>query len=139
MLSNPIILIYISFNIFYAFSLKACFISFLIQKKIFLLEMNVKGIMGDDSARNMKWMVKKTNSDSTTSIGTFSEDSNNSMCSCSSDLTEDADSSSSSHSIGSLCDFSELMNNLPMKYVISSYIFICFIQKNVSSIYLSIY
>lgn len=98
--------------------------------------MNVKGIMGDDSARNMKWMVKETNSDSTTSIGTFSEDSNNSMCSCSSDLTEDADSSSSSsHSNGSLCDFSELMNNLPIKYVISSYTFISFNQKNV---YLSI-
>ena len=104
--------------------------------------MNAKGIMGDDNTRNMKWVVKESNSDSTTSIGTFSEDSNNSMCSCSSDLTEDADSSSSSsHSNGSLCDFSELMNNLPIKYAISSYIFISFIQKNVTTKYshLSIY
>ncbi|CAL5186385.1 unnamed protein product [Lathyrus oleraceus] len=76
--------------------------------------MNVKGIM-----------MKENKSDSTTSssIGTFSEDSMNSLCSCSSELIEDADSSStsSSHSNGSLCDLSELMNNLPIKRGLSMF------------------
>ncbi|CAL5186394.1 unnamed protein product [Lathyrus oleraceus] len=79
--------------------------------------MNVKGIM-----------VKENKSDSTTSsssssIGTFSEDSMNCLCSCSSELIEDADSSStsSSHSNGSLCDLSELMNNLPIKRGLSMF------------------
>ncbi|CAK8533794.1 unnamed protein product [Lathyrus sativus] len=72
--------------------------------------MNVKGIM-----------MKENKSDSTTSssssIGTFSEDSMGSMCCCSSELIEDADSSSN----GSLCDLSELMNNLPIKRGLSMF------------------
>ncbi|KAK2451998.1 oxidative stress [Trifolium repens] len=78
--------------------------------------------MGDDRTRNIKWMVKENSNDSS-SIGTFSEDSmNNSMCSCSSELTEDADSSSSSsNSNGSLGDLSDLMNNLPIKRGLSMF------------------
>ena len=77
----------------------------------------IKGRMmsGDHRTKNM---VIENKSDST-SIGTFSEDSMNSTCSCSSDLTDDA--SSLSNSNGSLCDFSELMNNLPIKRGLSMF------------------
>ncbi|KAL5079835.1 hypothetical protein RYX36_008256 [Vicia faba] len=73
--------------------------------------MNVKGLI-----------VKESKSDST-SIGTFSEDSMNSLCSCSSELIEDADSysTSSSYSNGSSYDLSELMNNLPIKRGLSMF------------------
>ncbi|XP_058722346.1 protein OXIDATIVE STRESS 3-like [Vicia villosa] len=81
--------------------------------------MNVQGII----VKEKKHYSTSSSSSSSSSIGTFSEDSMNSLCSCSSELIEDADSSStsSSHSNGSLCDFSELMNNLPIKRGLSMF------------------
>ncbi|KAK7399001.1 hypothetical protein VNO78_10176 [Psophocarpus tetragonolobus] len=90
--------------------------------------MNVKGIMDGTigAANTTNWLVNKEYvSDSTSSIGSISEDS---MCSSpSSELAEDVSSTStsylstSSHSNGPLFELSELMNQLPIKRGLSMF------------------
>ncbi|KAK7314385.1 hypothetical protein VNO77_32906 [Canavalia gladiata] len=93
----------------------------------FFQEMNVKGIMDGDGAGNTNWVVKEDcedHSSDSTSIGLNSEDSINSVCSSSSELTEDASSSASSsstHSNGPLYELSDLMNHLPIKRGLSMF------------------
>ncbi|MED6132048.1 hypothetical protein PIB30_015624 [Stylosanthes scabra] len=86
---------------------------------------NVKGkIMDDDD----NCECRRSDSSSSTSIGSISEDTMGSLCSSysSSELAEDASSSSSSSSsshskIGPLYELSELMDHLPIKRGLSMF------------------
>ncbi|KAJ1438003.1 hypothetical protein SESBI_03433 [Sesbania bispinosa] len=97
--------------------------------------MNVKGIMDGNGAVITNWVVKEDINDDdvcdSSSIGSISEDSMNSVCSSSSsELAEEASSSStsclstsssSSNSNGPLYELSELMNHLPLKRGLSMF------------------
>ncbi|TKY44551.1 hypothetical protein E2542_SST30828 [Spatholobus suberectus] len=92
----------------------------------FFLEMNVKRIMDGDRAGSNNWVMKEDGEDSNDSsfIGLNSEDSMDSVCSSSSELTGDASSSTSSsstHSNGPLYELSDLMNHLPIKKGLSMF------------------